>query len=215
MRQHQSSKQKWINPVYNDPISLARMTSDPIFGTLDTPLDEHKFALGGRKIVDYPDPDEQGLDEDIKWTQKNLIDSQDFWGHTWKYNFSSNMPNFAIPGKPNYIGEPKTDATLAKATYTPSALPEGNGHKNNKILAKQWVKLPVEKEEDIKVVVEKVAPSASTSEVANPLPPSKVAPTVQAQQSPPAATTQPAATPKNTTTAAPSAKAEVKGLLET
>jgi len=212
MRQHQSSKQKWVNPVYNDPIALARMTSDPIFGTLDTPLDEHKFALGGRKIVEYPDPDQDGLDEDIKWTQKNLIDSQDFWGHTWKYNFSANMPNFGIPGKPNYIGEPKTDANLAKSTFTPSEMPEGNGHKNNKIIAKQWIKLPVEKEEDIKVVAAADPPKASTSEVANPLPPSKAAPTVQAQTT--GAPAAPIAAPANSTTTTPPARVEVKGLLE-
>jgi len=149
MRQHESSKAKAQEDpiynhiqVYNDPIALAKMTSDPIFGSMDVPLPEHKFALGGRKIVTYPDPDDQGLDEDIKWTQKNLLDSQKFWGHNWVYNMSANMPNFAIPGKPMYMGEPRTDTEIYKLTYEASPMPAGNGHANNEELAKDFFKLP-------------------------------------------------------------------------
>jgi hypothetical protein len=105
MRQHEVNK-KEIN--YNNPIALAKLTSDPIFGTGEEPS-EHKFGAGGRKIVAYPDPDEQGLDEDIRATQKNLQSSQKYWQHTWEYDTSKNMPNFAIPGKPEYDGENRTN----------------------------------------------------------------------------------------------------------
>lgn len=209
-------KAKWINPVYNDPIALARMTSDPIFGTLDTPLDEHKYALGGRKIVQYPDPDVQGLDEEIKWTQKNLLDSQDFWGHTWKYNFSANMPNFAIPGKPNYAGERRTDAELAKTVYDPSPMPAGNGHANNKILGKQWVKgvaaataAPIKSVVVEAKTVEVAAPAPVASEVVSPLPVPKVAAQTSAA---PGNATGNATTFANTSSPA-DVRAEVSGLL--
>lgn len=105
MRQHDAQK-KEIN--YNNPIALAKLTSDPIFGTIGEP-GEHKHGSGGRKIIAYPDPDEQGLDEDIKTTQQNLQSSQVYWGHTWDYDLSKNMPNFAIPGKPEYDGEKRTN----------------------------------------------------------------------------------------------------------
>lgn len=104
LRQHHE-----ISPKYNNPIALAKLTSDPIFGSGETPLDEHKFADGKRKIIEYPDPDAQGLDEDIRSTQRNLISSEKYWRHTWKYNTSANMPNFAIPGKPQYDGENRTN----------------------------------------------------------------------------------------------------------
>lgn len=104
LRQHHE-----ISPKYNNPIALAHLTSDPIFGSGETPLDEHKYADGMRKIIQYPDPDEQGLDADILGTQKNLLSSEKYWRHTWKYNTSANMPNFAIPGKPQYDGENRTN----------------------------------------------------------------------------------------------------------
>jgi hypothetical protein len=83
------------------------LTSDPIFGTGE-PVESHDMA-DGRKIVQYPDPEEQGFDEDIKVTQHNIHSSQKYWGHTWNYNMSMDMPNFAIPGKKNYDGENKTN----------------------------------------------------------------------------------------------------------
>jgi len=95
MRQH-----KQVNPaVYTNPIALAKLTSDPIFGSADVPLPEHDMASEGKKIVVYPDPDEQGLDEDILNTHTNLASSQKYWKHNWAYNTSAGMPNFAIPGK--------------------------------------------------------------------------------------------------------------------
>lgn len=84
MRQHSEVD---LNPAYTNPIALAKLTSDPIFGSGDIPS-EHKNSDGGRKIVEYPDPDVQGLDEDIKFTQKNLGSSEKYWAHTWKYNTS-------------------------------------------------------------------------------------------------------------------------------
>ena len=91
---------------------MAKLTSDPIFGTGDLPIEPHKYTDGGRKIVEYPDPEEQGLDEDIKQTVKNLHSSQKYWGHDWKYNTTADMPQFAIPGKPEYLGENRTNLEL-------------------------------------------------------------------------------------------------------
>jgi len=89
-------------PNYNSPIALAKLTSDPIFGTGDQPEEHDAAGPNGEKIVVYPDPDVQGLDEDIKLTQNNIKSSQDYWKHSWKYNVTGNMPNFAIPGKPEF-----------------------------------------------------------------------------------------------------------------
>jgi hypothetical protein len=101
-RQHAS-----VDPRYNNPIALAKLTSDPIFGTLE-PLGEHDHNGAYGKVVQYPDPDVQGLDEDIKSTQKNLVSSQKYWKHDWNYNTTADMPNFAIPGKKQYDGENMT-----------------------------------------------------------------------------------------------------------
>lgn len=106
------------NVNYNNPIALAKLTSDPIFGTGEPP-EEHKFGIGKRIIVQYPDPDEQGLDEDIITTKGNLQSSQKYWKHTWKYNTSSDMPNFAIPGKPQYAGENRTNVKLFGKWHIP------------------------------------------------------------------------------------------------
>lgn len=98
-----------VNPmVYNNPISLAKLTSDPIFSSGELPLPEHKYGTGKRIIVQYPDPDAAGLDEDIGETQQNILSSQKYWKHSWNYNMSASMPNFAIPGKPEYDGENRT-----------------------------------------------------------------------------------------------------------
>jgi hypothetical protein len=102
-RQHKEMKKQ--QPNYNSPIALAKLTSDPIFGSGDGPLDWPNKKDGKRDVVAYPDPDEAGLDEDIAATQKNIKSSEKYWQHTWDYDFSHDMPNFAIPGKPEYSGE--------------------------------------------------------------------------------------------------------------
>jgi hypothetical protein len=113
MRQHTET-----NPAYTNPIALAKLTSDPIFGTLE-PVKDHEFGTGGRKIVQYPDPEEQGLDEDILFTKKNIGSSEKYWKHSWNYNLTSKMPNFAIPGKPEYDGENRTSLKSQGSWHIP------------------------------------------------------------------------------------------------
>ena len=38
-------------------------------------------------------------------THNSLSLSEKYWGKKWKYDFSKDMPQFAIPGKPQYTGE--------------------------------------------------------------------------------------------------------------
>lgn len=57
-----------------DESSLIQIGSDPIFSSLGKPKSKWT-AKEQAKIVQYPDPEVQGLDEDIKTTQKNEIDS--------------------------------------------------------------------------------------------------------------------------------------------
>lgn len=121
------------------------------------------------------------------------------------------MPNFAIPGKPKYLGEPHTETSLSKYIYTPSSPVTGNGHKNNAILDKEWTKLPPRSN----VMGAALLPEG---QFAKPWPVAEKvvveAPVVQvvgdspSSQSAPAATAAPAATPAPATgTAAPAAVA--------
>jgi len=87
---------------HHRPQSLATVaaTSDPIFSSDESYPEEHKFDEDGTGIVQYPDPEAQGLDEDIKVTHKNLGESEKYWGKKWTYDFKEDMPQFGIPGKP-------------------------------------------------------------------------------------------------------------------
>ena len=103
MQHHQHKHHKHQVP---HALAQSRVASDPIFASDFTYPIEHEFDEDGRKIVEYPDPDQQGLEQDIKDTQHNLGVSEKYWGTKWKYDFKEDMPQFAIPGKPQYTGEP-------------------------------------------------------------------------------------------------------------
>jgi len=86
-------------------VSLTSIRSDPIFSSDHTEPAIHTQDEEGRTIVRYPDPQVQGLDEDIQGTQQSLATSENWWGAKWVYDFDEDMPQFAIPGKPEYTGE--------------------------------------------------------------------------------------------------------------
>lgn len=90
--------------------SLVGLKSDPIYSSDPSMFPKpHKLNEDGDEIVQYPDPNHQGLDEDIINTQKHLENSENWWGVKWNYNTEEDLPNFAIPGKPEYNGEYHTN----------------------------------------------------------------------------------------------------------